>query len=517
MFLATFIICLREGLEASLIVGILAAFLKRNGETLKWLVIAVLAAVAVSVGVGVALMLASQALPQAQQEAMETVIGAIAVVFVTTMILWMNKSARNMRKSLEADAQESLSAGGARAMAGMSFLAVVKEGFETAVFLLAVFQASSGGLGEGIAGSLVGLALAVFIGYGIYLGGSKFNISTFFKVTGPFLIAVAAGFVLNCFRTAHEAGWVNIGQQQVFDFSAVISNDSVVGALITGVFSIPADPRLIEVIAWFAYIVPVMVVYLWPSRWEFSDAFRVKFERIVAGVLVAVAVCFVAFSPRVDLTAGSTRTAQTPDGTDVAVTLVSVSGDEATLEADLPDGVQTVTLQKASDGSSHGIPLTQWEGKETIDVGDMPAEVSLNDLLSLNGGQLPKGISLERMKGPFQATWAETVDYSARTSSMGDSLLRASATYSLVATLTGGGIDGSKTVEVSGAIADGWSVSEDESTAAEDALEQAYLDYEESTLYWLWIPVALAGVAVGLLIAAGVGAKKAKEDAAKAA
>lgn len=121
MFLAAFLIGLREGLEASLIVGILAAFLKRNGSSLRPLIIATVAAILLSIGVGVGLNLFSTALPQAQQEALETIIGIVAVVFVTTMILWMNTNARNMKSSLESEAQSSLSSGGEKAMAGMAF------------------------------------------------------------------------------------------------------------------------------------------------------------------------------------------------------------------------------------------------------------------------------------------------------------------------------------------------------------------------------------------------------------
>lgn len=172
MFVAAFLIGLREGLEASLIVGILAASLKRNGSPLRPLIIATLAAVFLSVAVGVGLNVFSTALPQAQQEALETIIGIVAVVFVTTMILWMNTNARSMKDSLESSAQSSLSSGGEKAMAGMAFLAIIKEGFETAVFLLAVFQASSAGSEWlGIVGALLGVLIAVAVGYLIYFGG----------------------------------------------------------------------------------------------------------------------------------------------------------------------------------------------------------------------------------------------------------------------------------------------------------------------------------------------------------
>src|ERR1700712_5166335 len=141
--LATLVIGLREGLEASLIVGIIAAFLRRTGKPLRPMWIGVGIAIALSITVGVILQLVSASLPQAQQEAMESVIGLVAVTAVTGMIGWMNVHARNMRAELEEHAASALKDGTAWALAGMAFLAVLKEGFETSVFLLAAFQSST--------------------------------------------------------------------------------------------------------------------------------------------------------------------------------------------------------------------------------------------------------------------------------------------------------------------------------------------------------------------------------------
>lgn len=500
VFLATFLIGLREGLEASLIVGILAAFLKRNNSSLRPLVGATVAAVLLSIGVGVALELLAQSLPQAQQEALETIIGVVAVVFVTTMILWMNTNARSMKASLEAEAATSLSKGGETAMAGMAFLAVIKEGFETAVFLMAAFNAASGGQQAlGLGGAAVGILLACVIGYLIFLGGVKFNLGTFFKVTGPFLILVAAGFVANVFRTGHEAGWVNIGQLQVFDFSAVISNDSVVGALITGMFSIQADPRLVEVLAWFAYLVPVMTVYCWPQSMALSFEGRQKVKRVAVGLCLAAAVGMFVLVPRgaTDV-GGSVRPVESDDGSVTQVELTSTEGDDAVLTVSTEGGeTKEVVLSHVSDGELDGLPLAQWEASERIEPdSSLPTEVTLAQLRDLNGGKIPSGLNVERTPGPFQAEWSESATYSARTSST--SLLRASCTAKLLATLSGGGIDGTKTVSVSGALDDGWEVSESETEAVETALKEAQLAAQEMRLWWLWCPVALAGVAVGL-------------------
>ncbi|MEJ1230917.1 MAG: FTR1 family protein [Galbitalea sp.] len=224
--LATLVIGLREGLEAALIVGIIAAFLRKNGKSLLPMWIGVAVAVGLSIAVGVGLGAIEQALPQAGQEAMESVIGAVAVVFVTGMIVWMNANARGMKKELEAEAAEALSQGGAYALAGMAFLAVLKEGFETSVFLLATFSAAQSAA-LAATGAVIGVLIAVGIGIGIYAGGVRLNLGRFFRATGAFLILVAAGLVITMLRTAHEAGWINAGQQTTVNLSWLVQPGTV--------------------------------------------------------------------------------------------------------------------------------------------------------------------------------------------------------------------------------------------------------------------------------------------------
>ena len=205
--LATLVIGLREGLEASLIVGIIAAFLRRTGKPLRPMWIGVAIATALSIAVGVFLQLVSASLPQAQQEGMESIIGVVAVAAITAMIGWMNVHARNMRAELEEHAEHALRDGTAWALAGMAFLAVLKEGFETSVFLLAAFESSTSFLGASV-GAVLGIAIAVAIGVGIFRGGVRLDLARFFRITGIFLVLVAAGLVLSSLRTAHEAGWI---------------------------------------------------------------------------------------------------------------------------------------------------------------------------------------------------------------------------------------------------------------------------------------------------------------------
>src|ERR1700710_775210 len=287
VFVGTFLIGLREGLEATLIVSIVAAFLKRNGRSMRPMFAGVALAVLISIAVGVGLELLSSTLPQRQQEMLETVIGAIAVVFVTTMIIWMKRHAMTMKGELEREAAEALNAGGSLALTVMAFLAVLKEGFETAVFLLAAAQTSNGSRWYAVFGGAAGIAVAVAVGVGLYYGGLKLNLGRFFRVTGVFLVLIAAGLVMSALRTAHEAGWVTIGQPQVLDLSSWLSAKSVLGALVTGMFGIPNDPRLIEVLGWLLYAVPVMAIFLWPARLAFSA--RVK-TRLLTGTAAALGV-----------------------------------------------------------------------------------------------------------------------------------------------------------------------------------------------------------------------------------
>ncbi len=256
--LPTLVIGLREGVEASLIVGIVAAFLRQRGETraLRWVWVGVIAAVVLCTGVAVALQVIDSHLPQRQQEGLETVIAVIAVGMVTWMIMWMARNARGLRGELEARADLAVASGSASALVAMAFLAVLREGFETAVFLLAAFQASSN-RSASISGALIGIAVAVVIGYGIYRGGVKINLAKFFVATGLVLVLVAGGLVAFAMHTAHEAGWLNIGQEQLVNLRWLIKPGTIRSALFTGVLGIQPKPTVVEGIGWLCYVVPM--------------------------------------------------------------------------------------------------------------------------------------------------------------------------------------------------------------------------------------------------------------------
>ncbi|GAB2983919.1 iron uptake transporter permease EfeU [Nocardioides montaniterrae] len=295
--LPTFVILLREGLEAALIVSIIATFLRRNSASLRGMWIGVSAGVALSIGIGLLLDLVEESLPQREQEGMETVIALVAVVMVTGMIVWMRQHARHLKRDLESAAADAMASGTTAALAVMAFLAVLREGFETSVFLLATIQNASSAPAA-LAGAVLGLASAVVLGWLIYAGGVRLNLQRFFSYTGIFLVFVAAGLVLFAARTAHEAGWLNIGQSRTVDLFWLAPNGSVRAALFTGVLGIQPDPRVVEVLAWACYLVPMLVLMYLPDRLGPRGPAARRLTVATAGVLaVGAAVLALAVPP----------------------------------------------------------------------------------------------------------------------------------------------------------------------------------------------------------------------------
>jgi high-affinity iron transporter len=262
----TFVITLREGVEASLIIGIIAAFLVKEGrrDAMRQMWLGIGIAVALCIGVAVALEVIGQDLPQKQQEGLETVIGLIAVSAVTYMIVWMRRNARGIKATLEGDAASALATGSTFALVGMAFLAVLREGFETSVFLLAAFQHSTDTTAAS-AGSILGLVAAIAIGLGLYRGGVRINLTRFFRFTGLVLVFVAAGLLATAAHTAHEAGWLNSFQGQALDLSWLVQPGTISGSLLTGMLGLQPSPTVVEVTVYLAYAIPMALFFLWPQ------------------------------------------------------------------------------------------------------------------------------------------------------------------------------------------------------------------------------------------------------------
>jgi high-affinity iron transporter len=265
----TLVITLREGVEASLIVGIVAAFLvsqgRRDALGLMWLGVGLAAGICVAIAV--ALRVIGEDLPQREQEGLETIVGVIAVGMITYMIIWMRRHARGLKAQLEGHAAEALAVGSAAALVGMAFLAVLREGFETAVFLLAAFQDTSDTTAAG-AGAVIGLVLAIALGCAIYFGGVRINLSRFFRITGFVLVLVAAGLLATSVHTAHEAGWTNGMQSQALDLTWLVQPGTVTGSLLTGMLGLQPQPTQIELVVYLLFAVPVGLYVIWPAGWR---------------------------------------------------------------------------------------------------------------------------------------------------------------------------------------------------------------------------------------------------------
>ncbi|HEU5034100.1 MAG TPA: iron uptake transporter permease EfeU [Mycobacteriales bacterium] len=264
--LGNFIIGLREGLEASLVVGILVAYLVRTGhrDRLKPVWAGVLTAVALSAAVGAMLTYTSATLSGSAQEAFAGVTSLVAVTFVTWMIFWMRRTSRFLSRDLQGKLAQALTMGTA-ALALTAFLAVGREGLETAVFLWSAIQATSDGV-QPVVGALLGIAVAVVLGYLIYKRSIKLNLATFFKVTGAGLVVVAAGVLSYGVHDMQEGGLLPGLNSLAFDVTHQVPLSSWYGALLHGIIGFTPDTTWLQLAAFVAYVVPVMVLFFRQPR-----------------------------------------------------------------------------------------------------------------------------------------------------------------------------------------------------------------------------------------------------------
>lgn len=269
--LVPFLIMFREGVEAALIVGIIASYLTQSGRG-QWMPvvwIGIFLAIALSLAVGAGLQFVRAEFPQKMQELFEAVIGIVAVCVLTSMVFWMRKAARSIKAELHHSVDAALASNGSGlGLAAMAFLAVVREGLESVFFLLATFQQSDTALAP--LGALLGTVLAAAVGYGIYIGGLKLDLRRFFRWTSMFILVVAAGILANAVKALHEAGLWNHFQQVVFDFSDRLPLDSPLGSALGGIFGYIDAPTVSELVAYLAYLAIAIILYLTPQSQQTS-------------------------------------------------------------------------------------------------------------------------------------------------------------------------------------------------------------------------------------------------------
>ncbi|GLW56073.1 iron uptake transporter permease EfeU [Kitasatospora phosalacinea] len=258
---ANYLIGLREGLEASLVVCILIAYLVKTGrkDRLGPVWTGVGSAVALAMAFGAVLQFGSNELSFKAQEALGGSLSIIAVGLVTWMVFWMRRTARHLRSELQGKLDAAL-AMGTGALVLTAFLAVGREGLETSLFIWTAVQATGDGWNP-LVGATLGLLTSVVLGWLFYRGALKINLAKFFTWTGGMLVVVAAGVLAYGVHDLQEADWIPGVHAHAFDISSTVPADSWYGTLLKGVFNFQPDPTKVQVWVWALYLVPTLYFF----------------------------------------------------------------------------------------------------------------------------------------------------------------------------------------------------------------------------------------------------------------
>lgn len=256
------LIGLREGLEAGIVVMVLVAFLVKmqRRDALKWVWTGVAAAVAMTVGVFLVIQYSAYSVTGLAAEAVAGVASLVAVAIVTSMVLWMRRAAATISGDLRAGMSRALQTG-ALAVVMLSFLAVGREGVETALFMVGFAEAETA---WPLVGLLAGVLVAVAIAWGMYAGAIRVNLAKFFKYTGVFLVVVAAGILSYGIGALQTVGWLPATGGRAFDISSWFNWSSWYGEIVQGVFNITPTPTLLQLVCWLAYLGIVLTLFLKP-------------------------------------------------------------------------------------------------------------------------------------------------------------------------------------------------------------------------------------------------------------
>ena len=264
--LSTFLIALREGLEAALIIGILVAYLVKTGRNhlLTPLWVGVGLAIAASLALGGFLSFTSAELSPRGEEFFAGTTSFLAVGFVTWMIFWMKRAARGLRDELHGKVDSAVGAG-SLAIAVTAFVAVVREGLETALFIYTNFN-TVGAASSATIGLILGLALAVALGYLIYNRSVKINLSKFFQITGTALVVVAAGVLSYGIHEYQELGWLPGAESFIWDVTSWMAKDSILATVLAGSIGFDTTTSWLQFLVAGAYIAVILWLYLKPAR-----------------------------------------------------------------------------------------------------------------------------------------------------------------------------------------------------------------------------------------------------------
>jgi high-affinity iron transporter len=267
-----FLIGLREGVEAALILAIVLAYVVRtgNGRHIPKIWIGAAAAAALSAVVGLLIFTTVGSFREPYEQLFEGSAMLLAAAVVTWMLFWMRRQSVNLRGELHSAVDRVLTEGTAWGLGVLAFTAVIREGVETALFLVGQATSAQAGAPSVIVGAVLGLGGAALIGWGFYRGSRRVDLRRFFRWTGIALVFIAAGLLSHAvhefIEVAAIAGMPVIGSQTAFDISAVLSHDEGIGQFLRAIFGYSANPEVLTFGVHVAYVVGILALYLRPVR-----------------------------------------------------------------------------------------------------------------------------------------------------------------------------------------------------------------------------------------------------------
>ena len=264
---------LREGVEAALILAIICAYLAKTGNRRHFgkIFLGAGLAVVLSAILGIAIYVTVGSFPAPYEQLFEAATLLLAAGVVTWMLFWMRRQAASVKGELQAAVDRALDDGSATALALLAFIAVIREGIETSLFLVgqAAAVAAAGAIWV-LAGAVVGLLIAAVLGVGFYQGSRRLNLASFFRWTGIALVFIAGGLVAKAIHELIEIDVITFGTQTLVDLSAILPHDpesgSILGQFLHVLFGYTSTPEVVTFVAWLSYVVVVLSLYLRPVR-----------------------------------------------------------------------------------------------------------------------------------------------------------------------------------------------------------------------------------------------------------
>ncbi len=260
---ATFVIFLREGIEASMIVAILLAYLQQIGQRryFRDVFLGVAAALILSGGAGVAAYFTIRTYAGSRvQTIFETATYLLAAVLLTYMTFWMRNHARQFTSELRARTDEALTGGARRSIGFIAFQAVGREGVETVVFTLAIVFSTSAA--SAMTGAVTGLVISLALAFFIYRLGRRINVVAFFKVVGALLMVFAAGLLVDAVENLQHLGWLPFLTRPLWNSGRLLSEESALGDVVHSFFGYVSQPNPLEVMTWVLYVAVAVTAFL---------------------------------------------------------------------------------------------------------------------------------------------------------------------------------------------------------------------------------------------------------------